>query len=506
MCADRAAHLLTLAAACASRLAKAHQFTDDNRRTAFLASVIFLGLNGKDLDATETEVVHVTTALRGGLTDRSRDGEVDSRAPCSTQAVTRSVARSRPALAPTGTSPRSPGMNYRGPTRDLPVVFPGEMPNTSAPPGTASSAPPPVRRVRTIVRASAASFAAWTLVFLLHAVAGYTDQVRRGRPAGFGDLLGSMALAYLPWVVLSAALYLVLDRESHRLTDPRHVARRFLQSIGLFLLPETAYQVAISLPADGTTFFQAVARWPALLWFIDLALLVATFTAVYALVAVRASLAARFRQQRTDAEILTLRLDLEQQRLRALRAQLEPHFVFNALNAISSLVRGESRPLALTALGQLSGLLRYALTASNAEWVTLADELRFVREYLALQRLRYGDRLQLSIGGDDDHVTGVDCPPLLLQPLVENAIRHDLERHDGPSDIRLTFASDGPMIVIHVSNSTHPEAPPNPGLGLGLRATRDRLALAYRGRARFEARPAEGRFEVTLTIPRAASD
>ena len=381
-----------------------------------------------------------------------------------------------------------------------------EMPRPSVPLDATAARPEAGARLRDVARAVLGSVAVWTLVFVLHFVAGYTDSVCRGRPPMFGELLGSMALAYLPWVVLTTVLYLVLDREPQRLTDPRHMARRFLQSVGLFLIPETAYQILISLPDDGTRFIDAAMRWPALLWFIDLSLLVATFTAVYALVAVRESLAARFRQQRTDAELLALKLDLEQQRLRALRAQLEPHFVFNALNAISSLVRGESRTLAVTALGQLSGLLRYALTASNAEWVTVADELRFVREYLALQQLRYGDRLRLTITGDDDAATGADCPPLLLQPLVENAIRHDLERHEGPSDIRLTFEADGPMLVVHVSNSTHPDAPPNPGLGLGLRATRDRLALAYHGRARFDARPVDGRFEVTLTIPRVAND
>lgn len=355
-------------------------------------------------------------------------------------------------------------------------------------------------------RALAASVGAWTAVVCLHASAGYSDQLRRGGEPVLAALLASYAIAYLPWVALSTLLYLVLDREGAHLNDPRRIARRFLQAVALFYVPQVAYQIALSLPADGPSYLAFAARWPAIFWLIDLALLVTTFTVVYAVVSVRQSLAARFREQRMQAENLTLRLDLEQQRLRGLRAQLEPHFLFNALNAISSLVRSEDRTLAVAALGQLSGLLRYALTASSTEWVLVADEVRFVREYLALQHLRYGKRLEVTIVGDDERVGSAECPPLLLQPLVENAIRHDLERHEGASDIRLSFVREGALLVIHVSNSTHPDAPPNPGLGLGLWATRNRIALAYRGRAEFSAGPRDGRFDVTLRLPMTADD
>jgi two-component system sensor histidine kinase AlgZ len=163
-----------------------------------------------------------------------------------------------------------------------------------------------------------------------------------------------------------------------------------------------------------------------------------TFAAILAIHYWRQARERELAWQRSQTDMLNLRLALEEQRMLALRAQLEPHFLFNALNAISALVRDGDKPLALGGIGRLSDLLRYALSASvRNNRATVAAELQFVRDYLDLQRLRYGERLQVRIDGDDDLLHEVECPPLLLQPLIENALRHDLDCRDGPSDIRL---------------------------------------------------------------------
>jgi LytS/YehU family sensor histidine kinase len=201
---------------------------------------------------------------------------------------------------------------------------------------------------------------------------------------------------------------------------------------------------------------------------------------------------------------LKLQLALEQQRMLALRAQLEPHFMFNALNAISAMVRSGDSALALGGINRLSELLRYALAASVRDTVSVADELQFVCDYLDLQRLRYGERLRVSIEGGGPFLHEVDCPPLLLQPLVENALRHDLDCHDGPSDIRLRFERSGDYLQIRVSNSVNmlvnTPASPNPGAGLGLSNTRDRLQLMHPG-ASLRAGPADGRFVAEVRLP-----
>jgi LytS/YehU family sensor histidine kinase len=165
-------------------------------------------------------------------------------------------------------------------------------------------------------------------------------------------------------------------------------------------------------------------------------------------------------------------------------------------------VRGGDSALALGGITRLSELLRYALAASVRDTVSVADELQFVRDYLDLQGLRYGERLRVSIDGESALLHEADCPPLLLQPLVENALRHDLDCHGGSSDIRLRFERSGDSLLIQVSNPVSGLSSPNPGAGLGLSNTRDRLRIMHPG-ASLHAGPADGRFvaEVRLPLP-----
>ena len=183
-----------------------------------------------------------------------------------------------------------------------------------------------------------------------------------------------------------------------------------------------------------------------------------------------------------------------------MRGQLEPHFLFNALSAIAGLVRSNDQRVAIDAIGQLSAQLRHAVAASQQDWSTIGEELEFVRGYLALQALRYPDRLDTQCEASGD-VAAIVCPPLIIQPLVENAIRHDLECHHERSKIVVAVASSASGATITVRNTMHPGAPANPGLGLGLRAVRDRLALLYGPVAYLEAGPIDGEFVVHLFLP-----
>lgn len=353
-------------------------------------------------------------------------------------------------------------------------------------------------------RVIAGSALAFLIVALMQASANYTDQLRRGADTTFDAVIGNSLRGWWPWAGFTAVLYIVLSRRAQQLGDRAAMARLFVLALVLFFVPQVAYQVllvVLDAPPASRSFLRTLQRWPANFWLIDFTIFVSACTVVYAMVAARERAAAHRRRQQLDAENLELRLELEQQRVVALRAQLEPHFLFNALNAISGLVRGSDKSLALSALTRLSELLRYALTASRRDWVTLGEELQFVRGYAMLQQLRYGPRLQLTITGDDDTIRSGDCPPLLLQPLVENAIRHDLESHEGASDIRLTLALVGERLSVLVSNPIHPEATPNAGLGLGLRSTRERLALLYGSGASFRAGPEDGRYAVHLDLP-----
>jgi signal transduction histidine kinase len=142
----------------------------------------------------------------------------------------------------------------------------------------------------------------------------------------------------------------------------------------------------------------------------------------------------RFRERERRA--LFLESNLAHARLSALRAQLQPHFLFNSLNAIAALLRRDPR-LAETTLLSLSELLRLALSQSERQEVPLAEELELVQRYLDIQQTRFGDKLRVE-REIEDATLACQVPTLLLQPLVENALRHGIEPADNASLVRLT--------------------------------------------------------------------
>jgi hypothetical protein len=324
------------------------------------------------------------------------------------------------------------------------------------------------------------SVLAWSVICLTGAASSYGSLLQRGANPSYWELLGDWGSAHALMVVFSAVLFVALQRWPHSLASPRGIVRTYLLVLVLFLPLECLF---VSLQQERS-------------WFaIFLELTWTTFTFV-TVAGVRIWQVQRAREM----DNLTLRLELEQQRLAALRGQLEPHFLFNALNAVSALVRMDDKSATLSAISRLSGLLRYAQSASSRDWVTLAEELQFVRDYLALQSMRYGNRLRVMIEGDSGAVLAADCPPLLLQPLVENALRHDLDCHDGEGDIQLRFSEQGGMLHIHISNSVR-EVPPNPGMGMGLRNIEARLRMACGGGAGLSTVRAGGRFVAEINMP-----
>jgi sensor histidine kinase YesM len=317
----------------------------------------------------------------------------------------------------------------------------------------------------------------WTAISALGALQTYSDNLRIGVASNYSTLLATWFIEYaVPLMVLCAVLGTVLARWPALIELPRHVVALFIGLVLLFQPAQWLYIAWLRGYLDITSLDDA---WQLLLkmllvgWFSTSG----TFAAMLAIHYWRQAREREMARQRTQTDILHLRLALEEQRMLALRAQLEPHFLFNALNAISALVRGGDKPVALGGIARLSELLRYALSASVHATATVAAELQFARDYLDLQRLRYGERLQFHIEGDSALLHEVQCPPLMLQPLIENALRHDLDCHNGPGDIRLCFERRGDDMFISVSNPVSAHASPNPGAGLGLANTRDRLRL-----------------------------
>jgi hypothetical protein len=345
----------------------------------------------------------------------------------------------------------------------------------------------------------------WTAISALGALQTYSDNLRIGAASHYPTLLARWFIEYaVPLMVLCAVLGTVLARWPALIELPRNVVALF---IGLVLLFQPAQWLYIAWLRGYLRVTNLGDAWQLLLkmllvgWFST----TGTFAAMLAIHYWRQARERELTRQRTQTDMLNLRLALEEQRMLALRAQLEPHFLFNALNAISALVRGGDKTVALGGIARLSDLLRYALSTSVHASATVAGELQFARDYLDLQRLRYGERLQVHIEGESALLHQVECPPLLLQPLIENALRHDLDCHDGAGDIRLCFERHGDDMLIRVSNPVSAQESPNPGAGLGLANTRDRLRLVNPA-ASLRAGREGARFVAELRLPLACLD
>jgi signal transduction histidine kinase len=207
-----------------------------------------------------------------------------------------------------------------------------------------------------------------------------------------------------------------------------------------------------------------------------------------------------------EAQTARLGAQVAEARLGALRMQLHPHFLFNSLNAITVLVRDQDTRAAGRMLELLSDVLRQVLRADQSHEVTLGDELGFLQRYLAIEEVRFSDRLQVRFDVDDDLLDAA-VPEFLLQPLVENALRHGIANRADSGLVEVSARRDGESLVLTVvDNGPGPQAiSRNDGNGLGLANIRERLTTLYGTRARLElsARPARegGGTHAVVTIP-----
>jgi two-component system sensor histidine kinase AlgZ len=187
--------------------------------------------------------------------------------------------------------------------------------------------------------------------------------------------------------------------------------------------------------------------------------------------------------------------------LRALKAQVNPHFLFNSLHSISALTAidpAKARQMCI----MLADFLRATLGMGEKTVIPLRDELFLVHSFLSVEKIRFGARLNLEEKIDPE---ALDClvPPLLLQPLVENAIAHGISNLTEGGWIRTTIScGTGPNdLAIVVENNFDSDIPPRRGTGTGLRNVRQRIFTRYGDRATFSARPEENCFRVTMNLP-----
>lgn len=185
-------------------------------------------------------------------------------------------------------------------------------------------------------------------------------------------------------------------------------------------------------------------------------------------------------------------------RLQALTARIRPHFLFNSLNAVLSLIRSEPRR-AEQALEELAELFR-ALMRDHRDLVPLADEIALCRQYLDLEKLRLGERLQVE-WRIDDLPGGLRVPPLLLQPLLENAVYHGIEPSPQPGRLRIRFTREGGDLRIDLENPVGSGGGHAAGNRMALANIRERLALFYDLEARLDAGERDGVYVVRMVLP-----
>ncbi|HSY52188.1 MAG TPA: histidine kinase [Thermoanaerobaculia bacterium] len=204
----------------------------------------------------------------------------------------------------------------------------------------------------------------------------------------------------------------------------------------------------------------------------------------------------RYRERALQAA--QLEASLAEARLHALELQIQPHFLFNTLNAISGLVRVKRNDEAITMMAGLSELLRYTLDHAGDQHVALEEELTVVRRYLEIQRARFPDRMSFTIDASAEAERG-EVPALLLQPLAENAVRHGIALSASPGVVSVRAFRDDGQLRIEVFN-TGVLGERGDG-GIGLRNTMARLRHLYGEEGQFDLSNTNGGVTASVTIP-----
>lgn len=193
-----------------------------------------------------------------------------------------------------------------------------------------------------------------------------------------------------------------------------------------------------------------------------------------------------------------LQARLAEAELRYLRVQMQPHFLFNALNAVTTLI-AKDPPAAEKTIGHLSELLRRALEEGELQVVSVARELEFLERYIAIQHVRYGERLQTRIDIEPE-LRDARIPSMILQPLVENAIRHSIARREGGA-IAVTMHRGRETIVIRVTDDGQGIDDEHTAAGIGIANIRSRLEHLYDDRAAVRIVNRPGAFTVEIVLP-----
>lgn len=197
-----------------------------------------------------------------------------------------------------------------------------------------------------------------------------------------------------------------------------------------------------------------------------------------------------------EADLKTLIKEIE---LSALKNQINPHFLFNSLNSISSLTVS-SPDKAQDMIIKLSEYLRYSLSNEEQQITTLGQELANIQLYLEIEKIRFGKRLNFVLNCEEQYLDA-KIPAMILQPLIENAIKHGVYESIDTVNINLDCKKDIKELIINVNNDFDKDARQNKGAGIGLKNTKERLFLIYKNNNLLTTNKTENKFSVAIKIP-----
>jgi two-component system, LytTR family, sensor histidine kinase AlgZ len=325
----------------------------------------------------------------------------------------------------------------------------------------------------------ACQLAGWSTLLLFQLFALAVLRVDRSVP---GELVSSHASLYVAIALLSVSgllvshlLYLLMRRRRWLQMPLGRIWPRLLAAVALAAVVPSAIDIFLSVYLFHPTPEANLRPAARLISWLVFVFLFAVWVTIY--------LAVQEFRRRRIAEIHALRLELvaQEAQLRGLRAQLKPHFLFNCLNGLRELIV-EDPQRAQSMVTRLSALLRYSLQSDHKEQVFLEEEIQAVKDYLELEAIRFEERLsvQWDIAPESSKVP---VPPMLLQTLVENALKHGISRRPEGGEISIKALVRDSQLLLEVLNTGELSEQPSEN-GIGLRNARSRLQLLYGDQAK----------------------
>jgi two-component system LytT family sensor kinase len=342
----------------------------------------------------------------------------------------------------------------------------------------------------------------WTLMALLRATQVSLGFEMMGHVPAWWRLAIWQLLVFYVWIVLTPMILWLGHRfkleRSHWLRSlSAHLLCGSLVSLFYLAIYTCLTRVLRIYPGWPASLFEQFVHFTGMFFHLDLF----TYGAILG-IALAADYYRKFREN--ELQSAELRAQLSQAQLEALRLQLQPHFLFNTLNSIVGLIRNDENKDAIRMTSGLSKLLRHVLEHAGEQEVSLREEVEFLSRYLEIQQMRFSDRLTVEMKIDPDTLEA-GVPSLILQPIVENSIRHGVAARDAPGTVSLSASRHGGYLEIIVYNDG-PALPKAWQLedcaGIGLANTRARIDQLYGKAGRLEVRNRDQRgVKATLTFP-----